>query len=59
MKGSWEERFESRYGFWRGAAEAAAYAFLDCGIFEHGFARVRCDGCRSEYLVAFSCQHRG
>ena len=59
VKGQWEERFASRYGFWRGACEDAAYAFLDCGIFEHGFARVRCAGCRAESLVAFSCQRRG
>ncbi|HVS01211.1 MAG TPA: transposase zinc-binding domain-containing protein, partial [Thermoanaerobaculia bacterium] len=59
VKGSWEERFESLYGFWRSAAEAGVYAFLDCSIFEHGFARVSCDGCRAECLVAFSCQHRG
>ena len=26
--------------------------FLECGIFQQGFARVRCDGCDSEYLQA-------
>jgi hypothetical protein len=59
VKGSWEDRFERRYGFWRGAVEDAVYAFLDCGILDHGFARVRCDECRAEFLVAFSCQRRG
>jgi hypothetical protein len=59
VKESWEGRFESRYGFWRAAAEAAVYAFLDCGIYDQGFARVRCDSCSAEYLVAFSCQQRG
>ena len=47
-----------RYGFWRGALEDAVYAFLDCGILDHGFARVRCDECRAEFLVPFSCQRR-
>ncbi len=26
---------------------------------EGGFARVRCDACRAEYIVAFSCKQRG
>ena len=32
--------------------------FLACGILEHGFARVRCGGCRHDYLLAFSCKCR-
>ncbi len=35
------------------------FAFLDCGIEEHGFARVRCDACRREFRVALSCKRRG
>lgn len=58
-KGRWKEDFERRYGFWRGSAEDAVYAFLDCGIFDRGFARVSCTECRAEFLVAFSCQRRG
>ncbi|MGH9381705.1 MAG: transposase zinc-binding domain-containing protein [Thermoanaerobaculia bacterium] len=59
VKGTWEERFERRYGFWRGAIEEAVFAFLDCDLYEHGFARVVCNDCRAEFLVAFSCQRRG
>jgi len=33
--------------------------FLKCGILEHGFLRVRCQDCRVERLVAFSCKRRG
>jgi len=33
--------------------------FLKCGILEHGFLRVRCQDCRTERLVAFSCKRRG
>lgn len=33
--------------------------YLDCGILAHGFARVRCEGCGYNYLVAFSCKGRG
>ncbi len=28
--------------------------FLNCGILDHGFLRVRCQDCQSERLVAFS-----
>ena len=34
-------------------------AYLKCGRLEHGFLRVRCDNCRFERLVAFSCKKRG
>ncbi len=33
--------------------------YLKCGLLEHGFLRVKCDACRHEHLVAFSCEHRG
>jgi hypothetical protein len=32
--------------------------FLACGVLEHGFARIRCDACTHEYLLAFSCRCR-
>ena len=28
--------------------------YLECGIFAHGFARVRCGDCGHNYFVAFS-----
>jgi hypothetical protein len=34
-------------------------AYLRCGILAHGFARIRCDACAAERLVAFSCKGRG
>ncbi len=33
--------------------------YLTCGRLEHGFLRVKCNGCRHEHLVAFSCKCRG
>jgi hypothetical protein len=59
VKGTWEERFESRYGRWRGFVDGVVYAFADCGDLSRGFARVYCDSCRSEFLLAFSCTRRG
>nr|MBC8362431.1 transposase zinc-binding domain-containing protein [Candidatus Desulfatibia profunda] len=34
------------------------YRYLDCGILHNGFARVRCEDCGHEYLLAFSCKRR-
>jgi hypothetical protein len=59
VKSLWEERFERRYGFWRGLCDGAVARFLDCGLFENGFARVKCTECPNEFLVAFSCKGRG
>lgn len=33
--------------------------YLRCGLLKHGFLRVKCNGCRFEHLVAFSCKLRG
>jgi len=33
--------------------------YLRCGRLEHGFLRLRCERCRDEKLVAFSCKRRG
>ena len=33
--------------------------YLQCGRLEHGFLRLRCDNCRTEHLLAFSCKRRG
>jgi ribosomal protein S27E len=34
-------------------------SYLRCGLLKHGFLRVKCNGCRFEHLVAFSCKLRG
>ena len=59
VMGMWEEHFESRYGRWHGFVDWVVYAFADCGDLSRGFARVYCDTCRSEFLLAFSCTRRG
>jgi len=33
--------------------------FLKCGRLEYGFLRLRCDSCKQEHLLAFSCKRRG
>jgi hypothetical protein len=38
--------------------ERAARAYLECGLFSAGCARVRCPECELEYLLPFSCKQR-
>jgi hypothetical protein len=54
----YDEKFERRYGFFRPYVKQVIYRYLDCGILHHGFARVRCEDCGHEYLLAFSCKRR-
>jgi hypothetical protein len=54
----YDERFAARWGPWRRVVAEVVEKFLACGILTHGFARVRCAGCRHEYLLAFSCKCR-
>ena len=34
-------------------------AYLGCGVLANGFVRLKCESCKSERLVAFSCKKRG
>ena len=58
VRGQWEDRFERRFGFWRGFVDEQVLRYLDCGLYENGFARIRCPECAEEYLLAFSCKTR-
>jgi len=55
---AYDERFAATYGDWRPVVREVADKFLECGVLEHGFARVRCAACTHEYLLAFSCKAR-
>jgi len=46
------------HGAWRAVVSEVTDKFLACGVLEHGFARVRCDACAYEYLLALSCKAR-
>jgi hypothetical protein len=54
----YQERFERKYGFFRPYVRQVIYRYLDCGILKNGFARVRCEDCGHEYLLAHSCKRR-
>ena len=40
----YDERFATKYGFWRPVVERSVKAFLKCGDLQEGFARVRRPG---------------
>ncbi len=44
---------------WPGFVEMEFRRYLDCGILANGFARVHCESCGNDLLVAFSCKRRG
>ena len=52
------EAYQPRYGILRPIISEVVHKFLDCGNLERGFARIRCDHCKHEYLLAFSCKSR-
>jgi hypothetical protein len=54
----WDERFAATGGAWRAVIPKVVDQFLACGLLDHGFARIRCDACTHEYLLAFSCKAR-
>jgi len=55
---TYPERYEAEYGYLRKIVPATVARYLDCGIMENGFARVRCPACGHDFFVAFSCKTR-
>jgi hypothetical protein len=54
VKAVWEDRFEKKYGRWRGFIDNVIWRYLDCGVEEAGFARLKCDSCGLEKLLSYS-----
>ena len=52
------EAYEPQLGVLRPIIPEVVQKFVDCGNLERGFARIRCDECHHEYLLAFSCKSR-
>jgi len=59
LEHQWEERFQQKYGALRNEVLSALDSYLNCGLLEHGAARVYCDSCKHSLLIAFSCKKRG
>ena len=51
-------RFEKREGRIRLEVARTLDAFEACGDLSRGFARLHCDHCGRDYLIAFSCKQR-
>lgn len=54
----WDQKYQQKYGYWRPYVTDVIYKFLDCGDLHLGFARVKCDDCKYEYILPFSCKRR-
>jgi len=55
----WDSKYQQMYGYWRPHVLDVIQKYLDCGDPHLGFARVKCTGCNTEYLLPFSCKCRG
>jgi len=51
-----EDTYAPRYGFWRTYVMTVIYKYLECGDLHMGFARIRCEECGHEYLLALACR---
>jgi hypothetical protein len=58
LEAVWDDRYHLRFGFWRPYVTDVIRRYLDCGDLHFGFARVKCEDCGHEYLLAFSCKRR-
>jgi hypothetical protein len=58
LEAVWDDRYQSRFGFWRPYVTDVIQRYLDCGDLHFGFARVKCEDCGHEFLLAFSCKRR-
>jgi len=52
------ERKAHSCGFLRPIIPGVVEKFLECGDLARGFARIRCDHCKEDRLLAFSCKGR-
>jgi hypothetical protein len=58
LEAVWDDCYQSRFGFWRPYVTDVIRLYLDCGDSHFGFARVKCEDCGHEYLLAYSCKRR-
>ena len=52
------EEFDAAGLINRPVESAVLQRFLACGDLHHGFARIYCDQCGHDYLLAYSCKTR-
>ena len=49
----WPERFEKHFGFWRPYLKEVMMRYLACGDLHAGFARLVCQSCGRNFLLAY------
>ena len=54
----YDDRYQQQYGRWRPVIGEVMRKFLECGDLHRGFARLACDGCRYQAILAYSCKCR-
>ncbi len=54
----YEERYQPRYGFLRPIIPEVVNKFFLCADLKQGFARIRCDHCKHEFILPYSCRQR-
>lgn len=54
----WPDRYQQSYGVLRSEVKENLEAYLNCGLLDHGAARVYCENCQHSFFVAFSCKGR-
>jgi hypothetical protein len=54
----YDNRYQQQYGRWRAVIGEVMRKYLECGDLHRGFARLGCDGCRYQAILAYSCKCR-
>ncbi len=54
----YDDRYQQQYGRWRPVIGEVMRKYLDCGDLHRGFARLGCDDCRYQAILAYSCKCR-
>ena len=54
----YDDRYQQQYGRWRPVIGEVMRKYLECGDLHRGFARLGCDGCRYQAILAYSCKCR-
>lgn len=54
----YDDRHQQQYGRWRPVVGEVMCKFLECGDLHRGFARLACNGCRYQAILAYSCKCR-
>jgi hypothetical protein len=54
----YDDRYQQQYGRWRPVIGEVMRKYLECGDLHRDFARLGCDGCRYQAILAYSCKCR-